>query len=206
MNPIPTLLYLANKTGTHVSRDEFYALKGTLLRKHGTKTGTLFQRIQKACWCQDDPGPPVYCGRCRNTGIYEEIYVEHERWVWGKHEFLIPRNRYYSLPDGAVVTIDGYVDRDHSHSHSEAMLWLLLICGKWRLFWRTLKSSSLCQWTWFPLLNLQRVIFSICHGRWKQRLPRRCWDCNQRRFIKPGRGRCTKCQEEAVRTWEDIPF
>lgn len=204
------LLHYANSQPP-INRTEFYALKERLLRKHGKCVGGDIQEIRKECW---GPWGDQYgeragclgakCHRCNGTGVFEIKWISLERWEWCGYVFHRPAFRLYAIPDIGTVTIFGRIEHEHSGQIcSEAALWLYLLCGEWRLFWQELSTHSYHRCRFYPLLNIQRLMF-------KARLKfgiQKCW-CGKK-FFHWGSGWqvCKKCREpKAVEACEEIPF
>lgn len=208
---IAWLLYLANSDPPFICRQEFYALKERLLRKHGRMDGQDVQHIRKDCWtCEATGTHPVYkdrCRKCGGTGVYEDAWILLRRW-----EFM---GRIFHIPEGRTTPrlpadIEGYVRHaNHGRAPREAILWLFLLCD-WPAFWRLLFGQCSASRRWYPLLNLQCLAFEA-RLAWDRYKPRRCRLC-KRWTIQPGYQwpTCRKCEAEQVKLWqginEEIPF
>ena len=203
------LLHYANASPP-MMRAEFYALKERLLRKYGTLDGGDVQEIRKECWgpraWRDEWGDYDYrgcskdCTRCGGTGVFDIRWVWLERWRWGKYVFHRPAGET-RIPNDAPITIRGRIQHpDYGRGSNEAALWLYLLCGEWRLLWRSIRGSCCCGRYWWPFLNVQRVLFKVRMKLGRQK----CW-CG-RRFFHWGTGWqvCKRCRKE--RTTADIPF
>lgn len=170
---LATLLHYANADPPlFCQRTEFYALKERLLRRWGRLADYDLQEIRKECWgtrrwdpehgdyeylgCRDD------CPRCGGTGIFHIRWIWLERWEWCGYVFHRPSRESFTRPD-YQVSIHGRIEHPHyGWASSEAVLWLYLLCGEWRLLWRALRSSCSCGRYWWPLLNVQRVTMRLC--------------------------------------------
>ena len=207
----PLLLHLAN-SGSGKSRD-FYALKAKLLRRHGVRDGYDVQEIVKKCWGMPGGDYGDYQGckkerhcRCRGTGIFDRRIIGLERWRWGRFRFHIPMDFGAPLP-GALITIRGRIGhRDYGRLSGEAEMWLYLLCGELRLFWRTFRGCvSYGRYAW-PLKTLQRLITPLI---WKLNR-HKCIYCS-RRFFTWGSGwcvcqRCRKRDRARAAELEEVPW
>lgn len=204
---LATLLHYANADAPFLHRTEFYALKTRLLERYGTKTAIETQEIRKKCWgwrdeyggdkgCRGDD-----CTKCGGTGVYSLRWVKLERWQWCGYVFHRPIGYQFNPPDPTTVKIFGRIEHaDYGRASQEAALWLYLLCGEWRLLWKSLRSSCACGWYWWPMLNLQRVTMELSMFlSW-----RKCF-CG-RRFPTWGSGwqMCRKCRRPV--SIEEIPF
>ena len=200
-----TLLHYANSSPPVVGRTEFYALKSRLLKQHGTRDGEDVQHIVAPCWGYYDQSgcEGAECTKCGGTGIFHETFVRLLRYRWGRYSFHTPIERSYTSCFGQWPTIKGRVEhRRYGRVTSEAVLWLYLLCGEWRLLARALKSSAACGRYFWPLLNVQRAIFRL--RLYTNR--RRCW-CG-RSFWTLGSGWqiCAACRHRPVEVSDDLPF
>lgn len=89
IQPIITLLTLANSGEYPGKRDYFYPVKDLILRRYGRQDGHDKQVLIKQCWhcivTRSDT-----CLKCNGTGIYRTDVHWLERWVLGKELFHIP--------------------------------------------------------------------------------------------------------------------
>jgi hypothetical protein len=159
------LLHYANARPPLFSTD-FYSLKTRLLHRFAERCGYDVQEIRKECWgdrrdaFRDVSGCGPKCTRCGGTGVYDLFWVRLERWQWGRYTFHCPVWRDRIRPLGPI-NIHGRIQHaKYGRASDEAVLWLYLLCGEWRLLWYSIKSSCSCGWYFWPLLNLQRVVMS----------------------------------------------
>lgn len=165
MTPIRAwLLHWANSSPPCGARREFYAIKTRLLEKHGRKISEDVQRIEAPCWgrwgdfgCQGKD-----CDRCGGTGIWETKYSLLDKYEWGRFTFHVWRKRlYFAMPP--LPTIRGVVKHhDYGRLSNESALWLFLLCGEWRTFWRCLRGWACHGRYLYPLTMLQRVMMPLC--------------------------------------------
>lgn len=144
-------------------RERFYELKDRLLRKYGRQVGTDWQHIVKKCWTCDGTGCYQHwsgdlddCLRCHN-GIYDEFWVELERWEWCGRIFHRPARRVRARPMVSTEFIEGRIQHERQPHAREAYLWLTLLCDR-SLFWRLMRSSWVR--SWMPLSLLNRFVFA----------------------------------------------
>lgn len=210
------LLWLAN-SDPPCSRKRFYAMKDVILKLWGEPDGYDVQRIVKACWGDrwwDDEGDEANgcgpgCRRCGGTGVWEEKFIRLERWKLAGRNFHSNPTRI-SRPDKSGETAYGPVTIDGRIGHKrpgriadEAMLWLALLTGHWRLLW--IETAHVYRYgrTWFPLLNLACLAWFAArlYGRVKRQ---RC-HCGQtyRQWFSSG-GWCV-CRE-CRKAQSPIPF
>lgn len=153
------LLLWANSSPPLTTRREFYDLKRRILKRHGVIAGQLLQEITRECWGYygRDCGPK--CGKCGGTGIYSRKWVYLGKWTMSGLSFLVPELTDYPPPDARrAVDIHGRVEHmDYGLLSGEAGLWLYLLTGEFRLFWRELSSHHYCRPGWWPLLNVQKL-------------------------------------------------
>jgi hypothetical protein len=92
-------------------REEFYALKRTLLERYGERVGTDWQEITKACWgCEDcrNYGDDYYDrGRrdgfvCGGSKVYSRRYIPLSRWKLGRAVFHTPGLAQEEKPAEAI--------------------------------------------------------------------------------------------------------
>jgi len=212
MNLIATLLHYANASPP-MDRREFYALKDRLLHNHARFTGHQIQEIRKECWgpynrCEDGHVgcQGEHCPKCGGTGVYDLRWVRLERWEWSSYTFHIPSGDTRKIP--SPYPPDGMIRGRIEHTNygrksHEALLWLYLLCGEWRLLWNEMQGSACCGRYWWPLLNVQRVVMHLSMWlEWK-----RCWQCD-RWFPTWGSGWrvCRKCRKCRRTTPTDAPF
>ena len=214
MNLIAYLLHVANTDPPTTTRTGFYDLKHRLLKRRAHFAGHDIQEIRKECW-----GPwnrrgydrvgclGERCPHCGGTGVFDLRWVRLERWEWAGYTFHVPvdNSRVVPSPYPNPRMIHGRIEhRDYGRGATEAALWLYVLCGEWRLLWRTLRGSSHCYPGWWPLCNLQRIVMhAVMWLRWKK-----CW-CG-RWFPTWGSGwqACHRCRKPKPVTneTEDIPF
>lgn len=208
ISPLRHLLRVANSSPPPITRREFYNLKDRLLRSRAVFRGHDLQEIIQPCWGPYDRihGHHIgcqggCCPRCGGSGVYDKRWVRLERWDWGGSLFHIPSGETRIPPDpGTSVTIHGLVHhRDYGRASGEAVLWLYALCGEWRTFWRELSSHCAVGWTWWPLLNAQKVAM-----RTAMLLERRTCYCG-RRFWTLGSGWCC-CRRCRNRPEDPMPF
>jgi len=196
------LLHYANSHPPMIGRREFYALKYRLLKRYATQDWYDMQHIVRECYgwnflgCDKDKT----C-KCRGTGIYIEKWIPLRRYEWKGFRFHIPESPLLRRPDSwSREIIEGLVKHaNYGKASGEALLWILLICGEFRLFARQMKSTCWCGWTWLPLVNLQKLTF------WARCMfERRTCYCGKR-FTAWGSGWCVcrKCRGARV---ENPPF
>lgn len=167
------LLHIANRQPFGVHRNDFYDLKHRLLQRYGRFTGHQIQEIRKDCWGErryddqdldSDGYTTVPCGpnckRCRGTGIYDIRWVRLERWEFCKYVFHVPAGdtRIIPSPYPPKDMIRGRIEHGgDGRSSAEAAMWLYVLCGEWRLWWRCC-CSSFCTCGWYPMLHAQRIV------------------------------------------------
>lgn len=204
---IAHLLRAANASPPATGAQEFYALKSRLLEKYGEFIRCEIQEVIHPCW-----GPPSLgmcigkeCRKCRGTGIYTRRLFSLKLWRFCGYEFFIPNGQLYSVPMGEEVTIRGRVEHARGWLDSgEAVLWLYLLTGEFRLFWRLLhRGGWRCSPVLWPMLRIQKIVATTCMRLHRQK----CW-CG-RKFFTWGSGWqiCRKCrkraeQEQAI--WAEI--
>ncbi len=206
MSILATLLHYANANPPWDHRP-FYLLKCRLLHKYARFTGHQIQEIRKECLGRRDHFGDwsgckgELCPKCGGTGVYDLRWVRLERWEWAGYVFHIPAGDTRKIPspyppDGMIR---GRIEHaEYGRKSREALLWLYLLCGEWRLLWRTLTSSCSCGRYWWPLLNCQRVAMHL--SEWLR------WDrCSCGRWFPTwGSGWCVckRCRKVT----EDVPF
>lgn len=184
---VSTLLHYANASPPH-NRTEFYALKSRLVEEHGRFCGHDLQEIRKECWgplvpfseggyegerrgCQGEK-----CRNCGGTGVFDIRWIRLQRWEWCGRVFHSPDGETRRPPDAGSVNIFGRIEHPkYGRASHEAVLWLYLLCGEWRLFWKAMRGSCCCGWVWWPLLNVQKVVMHLTWGSGRQ-ICRRCWN------------------------------
>lgn len=209
---IAYLLHVANSRVTF-SRTQFYDVKKRLLELHGLLESVEdIQYIVDKCWGRydgrsddyDDCGP--LCRKCGGSGIYSERWFVLRRFAWHGHKFHVPSHQLYSAPMLPITIIGRITHREYEYRFAqECNLWLYLLCGEWSLLWDTLRSSRACGWTWYPFLNVQKIVMEV----WSYCRRVRCYRCD-RRFWQRGSGWCIcgRCrrQESKARVDTDVPF
>jgi len=143
---IARLLHYANADPPYATRQDFYRLKTELLERYAKQDGFDVQHIPgKVCWSCNGTGG-VYergdCYRCMGDGWYRRPrWIMLERFRFGRYIFHVPREIRFQQP--MLVDIEGYIRHPHYGALSaEAVLWLYLLCRKWRLFWQQLRSCE----------------------------------------------------------------
>lgn len=225
--PLAKLLALANASRPSVFREDFYALKERLLERYARPGEEQVQHIEKECWGSygDDYCRGEGCRSCGGTGIYSEFYVRLRLYEWHGHRFHIPGERSFGgtpPPDWPPVAIEGYIDKSQANrfTSDEARLWLYLLLGEWRHFWRELISHGYCTPPQGPyvMLALQTFVFQVRMGLPKRvrcyRCHRRFWDLARTCHGRPCRS-CLRQREKEEAAWQaawhqeeeqDIPF
>lgn len=190
------LLHYAN-AGHPAFRSEFYALKERLLRKYGTFRGHDLQEIKKECYGESvgyyewAGCKGTKCRRCGGTGVFDIRWVRLERWEWRGYVFHRPVDDTRIPPAVGSVKIFGRIEHaDYGLKSAEAVLWLYVLCGEFRLWARSLRASRYCRPRFWPMLRLQAVVMPL--AMWMSW--RRCW-CG-RRYPTWGSGWqiCKKCR------------
>lgn len=209
MNPLATLLHLANSQPPWQFKREFYAIKERLLKRYGTPDDADVQHLPgKQCWTCDGTG--LYskyseCRKCWGTGWYlSPVWVCLDRYRWGKYVFHMPGEVSYTKPEPDITRIFGYVEhRGYGKRSDEAFAWLCLLCGEWRLLWRWLNASYYTSFPWWPWLSVQLAIGTVSY--YWERWNRKCVGCGK--MIRGnGSWHCDACREECNSVSEDIPF
>ncbi len=205
------LLHIANANPPHPSR-EFYSLKERLLNRYGRLADWEWQEIRKECWGPwgDRYGERIgcqgaKCPRCGGTGVFDVRWVLLERWEWCGYVFHrpVPERDTRTKPERPVAIVGRIEHRNYGHKSREAALWLYLLCGEWRLFWRTMTASSACNPGWLPLCRVNKMAMRT--SMWLSW--RKCW-CGKW-FPTWGSGWmcCRKCRKPSTANEiEDIPF
>lgn len=114
------LLQLANRDVDLVTKDKFYPLKQSLLKKYGKRIGEEIQHIKKECYSCDGTGifscdwkQPEKCWSCCGSGIFEQYWTRLERYKIGKWYFHNPTKKqffYDPLFEGvSLPVIQGYI-------------------------------------------------------------------------------------------------
>ena len=173
------LLWQANGDPHVVARQEFYALKERLLRRHGQHVGDDLQHIRKPCWGYRGEGCDDECRKCGGTGIFDEFWVLLQRWRMGRYTFHVPTGQRSWTPPLARPTIEGFIrhsDRDHGMAH-EAALWLFLLYDP-KTFWRLLRVTRLGSPRWLPLSRIQAVVFEVRMFIYRLKI-QRCVGCGR---------------------------
>lgn len=208
---IATLLHYANSSPPG-SRTQFYSLKKRLLERYGEFVGDDIQHIVKECWGRYDgrydesiPCGPN-CRKCGGTGIYSQSWHVLKKYVWCGRQFHVWERQLYLKPE-LPVTITGRIEhRQYGRKPNEAALWLYLLCGEWKNFWHLLTCQRVCGWTWWPLLNVQKIAME-----WRMFFGRRRCFCG-RWYWTYGAGWqiCGHCRRREHEHWrdgdDDVPF
>ena len=207
---IATLLHYANASPPWNSQD-FYSLKSRLLNRHARFCGHDLQEIRKKCWgyrdwdsdYQDYMGcAGATCKKCGGTGLIDIRWVRLQRWEFCGYVFHCPDGDTRVPPPIGTKLIIGRIEHaNYGRASSEAVLWLYLLCGEWRLLWKELRSSRACGWTWWPLLNVQKVAMELSMMfRWQ-----RCFCGRMYPTWGSGRQVCRRCWNRPV-TYDEVPF
>jgi hypothetical protein len=211
MTLLARLLHYANADPPLIGRAEFYALKAWLLNRYGTLVGYDTQQITKECWgtrgydrgwigCQGKG-----CPRCGGTRVFDRFWVRLAYYKWGGFGFHVPveRTRTEPLPwPVEYAMIYGRLHHiDYGRLSNEAVLWLYLLCGEWRLWWRAMTGGWHCTCRAWPMLNLQRIVAKLA-----MLLERRRCYCG-RTFWTFGSGWCVcrRCRKASAGVSE-LPF
>lgn len=207
---LATLLHYANSSAPAVGTERFYALKSFLLRRYARFGGHDMQEIRKECWGYwnsygDDPVgcQGASCRKCRGTGIYDIRWHRLERWEWCGYLFHVPSGSTSVPCSPDQVTIRGRIEhRDYGKAPGESLLWLLMLTGQWSHLWFDLSTHAYCSWSWYPLLNVQRVAFWLRMKLSWQRCYCGSW------FPTWGTGWriCKVCRQPKPQEASDIPF
>lgn len=203
------LLHYANASPPSCYRQDFYAIKRRLLERHATPDGEDVQHIVKKCYGRDWDEGCTHDARCKcgGTGIFDERWITLKRWRWGRYVFHSPLDGFVMPGKVPCRVIEGYVRHaNYGRASGEALLWLYLLCGEWRMLWRQLRASHACGWYWWPMLNVQRAVMNLSMKlRWHR--------CHCGRAFPPwGHGWlvCPKCREPSrgpmAVTVDDLPF
>lgn len=127
---IARLLWAANTRPPFGHRDEFYAMKSSLLARYATISGLDIQHIRKKCWSCNGTGrysTKDRCRKCWGSGIYREFYVYLSRWEFAGHVFHRPIRLRDKINNAETVTIEGYVQHADLPGHlcptCSARLW-----------------------------------------------------------------------------------
>ena len=210
------LLHVANTDTGPALRTEFYDLKERLLKKHGRFVGHQIQEIKKPCW---GPWGNEYgerqgclgekCPHCGGTGVFDLRWVRLERWEWGGFVFHRPAGDTRTIPSPYPprdMILGRIQHRKYGLGANEARLWLFLLCGEFRLWWRDMRSHAACGWQWWPLTNLQRLTMRL--GMW---FHRGTCSCGRRYFTSRGgmyACYCRRCeramQQRAADLYEEV--
>ncbi len=187
------LLHLANSSPPICRRDEFYALKDRLLLRYAERLPKdQIQEIKKECWGRYQEGcPGPSCRRCGGSGVWDLFCVRLAVYQWGRYRFHRPIERRCRL--SAAPDIIGYVKhKDYGRKPREAVLWLYLLTGEWRLLRKQLIGSCIHGAAWWMVgLHVQRIV------SWaRQRAPKRCISCEKVRFGKGYPHQCRTCWSE----------
>lgn len=212
--PSPIVAYLLHVANSNppFNRTEFYGLKKRLLERFGLLESVEdIQHIVDDCWgvydgyrCVQYPCGPN-CGKCGGTGIFRERWFALRRYVWRGYNFHVPSHQIYAKPE-LPVTITGRIEhRGYEYRFTqECCLWLYLLCGEWAFLWKSLRSSCAGDWTWYPLLNLQKAVMKTA-----MRLDRHRWLCcfcgKWTWAWGSGWPTCRSCRRQPVVS-DDVPF
>lgn len=134
------LLHLANRDMKMSCKEQFYAVKKTLLIKYGTKLGEEIQHIRKECRSCDATGvfkcewkQREVCFSCNGSGVYEEYWTRLDKYKLGNYSFHNPTKRQYVynplFEQIALPIIIGYINHKTPKYRigTEAMYWLFFI-------------------------------------------------------------------------------
>lgn len=157
------LLHYANSGPQGGSR--FYDVKKRLLWKYGTYRGDTLQKIVKPCWGDYNRNYDEYevcgdgCRKCGGTGVFSTVWHRLRKYEFCGFQFLIPDGSTSIPPETPEwVTITGRIEhRDYGLWSSEAELWLYLLAGEWRQFFRQFRGSFYYTPGWCPLLRIQKT-------------------------------------------------
>lgn len=188
-------------------RTEFYGLKERLLNKYGRFCGYQIQEIRKPCWghkrneygeldgCIGDK-----CPKCDGTGIFDIRWIRLEKWEWCGYVFHRPSGDTHLRVER--VDIVGRIQHpNYGRASREAVLWLYLLCGEWRLLWQALKGSCSCYRAAWPMLHVQHR----CHRRNIVAFMTNHWCGKMYPTWGTGRQVCRKCWNKTSEP-ADIPF
>lgn len=204
------LLHVANSSPPHTRREKFYALKDRLLKRYAARDGYEIQEIKKECWgylgsngCDRSEG----C-RCYGSGFFDHFFVRLEVYRWRGYKFHRPVER--RCRPTVAPHIVGYIEhRDHGKWANEAVLWLCLLAGEWKLLRQLLAGSCSPTVPWWMIgLQIQRATFWL--HMWRVQ---RCSSCS--RLSWGSRGHPHRCRPCYRAIWapgdretnsEEIPF
>lgn len=200
MNLYAWLLHLANADTSLVTRDGFYRLKERLLERYATREPDDLQEITDSCLgpYPHHGCPGSQCRKCGGTGIYRQAWVRLASYRWGKYVFHWPLDRTTIRPSAAPTIVGRIVHHQVGRVSAEAVCWLYLLCGEWRLLARELRGHCFHGWYLWPMLTIQRIVMpAAIYCRW-----RRCW-CG-RLFWTRGTGwqicrTCRRRDDEEIR-------
>ena len=204
---IARLLHYANASPPRATRAEFYALKSQILKRRAKAIGVDWQHIRgKPCWsCEGTGGlyEPGGCYKCCGWGWHKRPkWVTLARYRLGRYVFHRPVSTEYDEPyPGFVPDITGYVEHsDYGAKSDEAVLWLYLLTGNFRLFWTQWREDEAFRpGLLTPLCFLMRLRYRV-----RRALPRRwqCDYCGKRRWTHMRYFVCEECREGQY----DLPF
>lgn len=154
------LLHYANARPPVIGRESFYALKTELLNRYGVKDGVDIQYIEKPCFCYGKYGNRCY--KCGGSYVFERKWIRLQRWRFVDYSFHQPLETLYSPREALNVTIKGYIEHpSYGVKSNECLLWLLVLCGEWRLLIRQFRSGCYVHPGWYPLSTLQKIFFGV---------------------------------------------
>ncbi len=195
------LLHWANSSPP-CNRMQFYVLKTRLLNRYGRFVGHEIQEIKKECWGRYETPCGPKCHKCGGTGVFDIRWVRLERWEWRGFCFHTPAGD--TRKPCLRVDIHGRIEhKDYGRLSNEAVLWLYLLCGEWKLLARALRESYCCGRYWWPFLNLQRIWMNVSIKTSRHK----CYQCDQR-FFTFGSGWlvCGKCRNLPAERLDEPPF
>lgn len=183
------LLHLANSQPPTCHRKEFFGVKDRLLQRYATRLERdHVQEIKKECWGDWNEGCAGWqCGRCDGTGIFDHFFVRLAVYEWSGYRFHRPVER--RCQPSADPDIRGYIrHRDRGLASAESRLWLYLLTGEWSLLRRSLRASSYVLPGWWPMLRLQKAVFTARMNIFPKRCIHCGWPCWPKRHPPQHRG------------------
>lgn len=171
------MLHLANRDIPYAVKEQFYAIKKSILLKYGKHIRDDWQHIVKECYSCDGTGVfypeyrrPEPCWNC-NKGIYQQFIVQLSVYRFGKYEFHVPKDRKYisrgdTLPN--YNYIKGFIRHKAPKYHIgyECGLWLLLMYD-FTSFKRAMRMSLLYS-PRTPLVCLKAIMWRFRHKKWNK--------------------------------------